>query len=477
MRSLLLSVLLLAGCTSSQLAVPEGGAATEISAHSATIWSRGAGAGTMHVALADDNGFAASGATRLAAANDYTGHVRFDSLRPYTRYAYSIRLPGRGARTASLSGSFRTAPEAADAQAVAFAFGADLAGQNVCRDATAGFPIFAAIEALPLDFFVGLGDMIYADAVCEETGALGNAQVPGDFTPSDTVADFHQHWRYTLADAGLRALRARSGYYAVWDDHEVVNDFGPGNDRRTESGPALMAPGLKAFLDYNPISSADGKRLYRKFRHGAHAELFLLDTRRYRDHNALPDSADRPKSLLGRQQAQWLKTSVAASSATWKFIISSVPLSLPTGWPRDSGRDGWADDGGPTGYENELLEILRAFKADGVRNLVWLSADVHFATGFEYVPFSDEPGFKMHEFVAGPLNAGLFPTQELDLTLNPRRLYFHGPSGVGVTENFEAATGWFNLGHVRIGATGELWHAVIDGHGKVVQEISLRPVL
>ena len=37
---------------------------------------------------------------------------------------------------------------------------------------------------MQLDFFIGLGDMIYADGTCEATGRYGNAQVAGDFLPS-----------------------------------------------------------------------------------------------------------------------------------------------------------------------------------------------------------------------------------------------------------------------------------------------------
>ena len=59
--------------------------------------------------------------------------------------------------------------------------------------------------------------------------------------------------------------------YAIWDDHEVKNDF---------AGPTepLTSLGLKAFLDYFPIRRAveEPQRLYRSFRWGQSSELFIL---------------------------------------------------------------------------------------------------------------------------------------------------------------------------------------------------------
>ena len=78
-----------------------------------------------------------------------------------------------------MHGSFRTAPAADDPAAVRLAFGGDVAGQNVCRDAQEGFPIMDTIRAWQPDVFVGLGDMIYADNACEGTGRYGNAQLGG----------------------------------------------------------------------------------------------------------------------------------------------------------------------------------------------------------------------------------------------------------------------------------------------------------
>ena len=231
----------------------------------------------------------------------------------------------------------------------------------------------------------------------------------------------------------VAAAAGEHGYVGVWDDHEVVNDFGPLNDTRSTPpytpGVHLLPIGLEAFLDYTPIAVAPNtpKRLYRSLRWGKHLELFVLDTRQYRDANAAFDSPDRPKTMLGREQLTWLKESLAASDATWKVIVSSVPMSIPTGFPAANGRDGWANFDQTTGFEQELLDILRFMERTGSANTVWITTDVHFAEAFRYRPFPSNPGFVVHELATGPLNAGIFPNRDVDSTLRPEVLTFFGP--------------------------------------------------
>lgn len=47
---------------------------------------------------------------------------------------------------------------------VRFAWGGDISGQNVCRDADEGFPLMDVINgAGPYDFFLNVGDAIYGE--------------------------------------------------------------------------------------------------------------------------------------------------------------------------------------------------------------------------------------------------------------------------------------------------------------------------
>ena len=46
---------------------------------------------------------------------------------------------------------------------------------------------------------------------------------------------------------------------------------------------------------------------------GKHVELFILDTRQYRDANFAIDDSVKPKTMLGREQLVWLKDKLTRS--------------------------------------------------------------------------------------------------------------------------------------------------------------------
>ena len=64
-----------------------------------------------------------------------------------------------------------------------------------------------------------------------------------------------------------------------------------------------------------------------------------------------------------------------------------------------------------------------------MRNVVWLTADVHYCAAHYYDParavFRDFDGF--WEFVAGPLNAGSFGPDTLDGTFGPQVVFSKAP--------------------------------------------------
>jgi alkaline phosphatase D len=441
---------------------------------SALLWARGEGGGTLRARLSGGPHRRVE-PVQLQAADDWTGQVRLDGLAPARKYSYRVGF-GRGGL--SVRGSFRTPPLETKAASVRLAFGGDVAGQNVCRDAVEGFPIMHTIRAWRPDVFVGLGDMIYADNACMATGLYGNAQLAGTFGPAFDLEGFWAHWRYNRADPASQRLLGSTSYVGVWDDHEVINDFGP----LTDVGPAppyppglhLLPIGLRAFLDYTPVASAP--RLYRSLRWGRHLELFVLDTRSYRDANNAPDSPERPKTMLGPDQLAWLKEGLVSSDATWKVVVSSVPMSIPTGFPATNGRDGWAGFDQATGFENELLDILRFMAENGVDNSVWITTDVHFAEAFRYSPFPEHPGFAVHEIVTGPLNAGVFPNRNFDPTLNPEVLFFHGPGSPAEVTSWDQAKQWFNFGTLEVGARGDLTAEVVDTAGVPQFSLTLEPL-
>ena len=450
----------------------------DVTASSALLWARSDREATLNVVLSGGRHGATPSAT-ARAADDYTAGVPLEGLAPATVYRYrawfSLGAPGKP-HGPPAEGSFRTAPAADAAAPVRLDFGGDVSGQNACRHATEGFPIMSTVRERRPDIFVGLGDMIYADNVCSAVGRYGNAQVPGDFGPAADLPTYWAHWRYTRSEAGLQRLLEGTDYVGVWDDHEVVNDFGPLNDTRSTPpytpGVHLMPIGLQAFIDYTPVAIASNTplRLYRSIRWGKNLELIVLDTRQYRDPNFAEDTDARPKTMLGREQLTWFKQQLASSDATWKVVVSSVPMSIPTGFPPTNGRDGWANFDQTTGYERELLDILGFMHTHNIRNTVWITTDVHFAEAFRYVPFAQDPSFVVHELVTGPMNAGIFPTMDFDTTLNPVREIFFGPPTASAVTSWEQAKHWFNFGELDVSGDGSLTMRIVNTAGETVFE-------
>ena len=459
--------------------VTHGVAAGEVRADGAVIWGRCSADGILWVALDNDTGHTVS--APVSRSGDDTGRVRLSGLEPDTTYAYRVWCssddPGRPLVGPPVRGTFRTAPPAQHGAPVRFIWGGDVAGQNACRDRDEGYAIFNVIGALHPDFFIGLGDMIYADNPCAEIGRYGNAQIAGPAEPATDLAGFWAYWRYNRADAALQRVLAAVPYYAVWDDHEVMNDFGPYHDTRSTPpyvpGRHLMPLGLQAFLDYNPYidDPRTPKRLYRSMRWGRQVELFLLDTRQYRDPNWRVDDPRDPKTMLGLEQRTWLKENLRRSDARWKIIVSSVPISIPTGVAK--AHDGWANVDGQ-GFQYELLDILRTLQQDGINNTLWITTDAHFVAAFRYTPFAETPAFHTHEIVTGPLNAGVLPKAEFSPALGAERLFLY-PDPTAAVHSYAEVKAWFNFGMVDIDEDGTLTVNVINANGATVYRLALPP--
>src|SRR6266436_2684355 len=175
------------------------------------------------------------------------------------------------------------------------------------------------------------------------------------------------------------------------------------------------------------IAGEDAERVYRRIAYGPALDVLMLDERSYRG----PNSPNRQPVLsgeaafLGAAQLAWLKRSLLGSTATWKLIASDMPISLVVpdlnpDVPKGT-YEAWAnaDNGPPSGRELEIASLLSFIKNNAIRNVVGVTADVHYAAAFRYAP--DQAKFTdfdpLWEFVAGPINAGTFGPG--DLTFAP----------------------------------------------------------
>ena len=438
--------------------LPQGIAVGDVTSQGALLWVRTEGAALVQVEWAPPSVWETASKMATAVApvartarmvtgpdTDYTASISLDGAVPATLYRYHVLVSRIGESTAAgpatvaAQGEFTTLPDAQRSAPVVFAWSGDLGGQQRCRQGAGGYPVFDTLRRQDLDFFLFLGDTIYSDDTCPSP-----PNEPGADFKASTLAEYRARHRYQRGAESLRRFLESVPVYVIWDDHEVRNNFaGPFDDQ--------MPAGRQALREYWPIVSpaGDPNRMYRVVRYGADLELFILDTRQYRSRNA--DQDGPAKTMLGAAQLQWLLNGLTHSTATWKVIATSVPLSIPKGGgATEPGYDGWAGEADGTGFERERQVIVDAILGQRLKNVVFLGGDVHWVQANAYDP--DQDGvIDFHEFIAGPLSARPGRLTVASEGLHPTRL---------INED-----GYYNFGLARITKRSfEL--TVIDDAGK-----------
>ena len=360
-------------------------------------------------------------------------------------------------------GHFRTAP--AGKANVSFVWSGDTAGQGWGIDPSrGGMRTYSTMLQNRPDFFIHSGDHIYADCPVPselklpDGGSWRNIVTEEKSVVAHSLAEFRGNYKYNLLDENLRAFNAAVPMLAQWDDHEVTNDWSPiGSADETgydEDGTSrLVQRARRAFFEFMPIRETPQQagRVYRRIGYGPLLDVFLIDMRSYRDStwNKRDDPSDT--FILGAAQLAWLKRELAASDATWKVIAADLPIGLIS-------EDAIAlGDGPPDRREHEIADLLSFLKRAGVRNTVWLTADMHYTAAHHYDPnraqFSDFEPF--WEFVSGPLHAGSWAPGELDDTFGPKAMFQKGCSA-GQGENLAPCFGLQFFGRVDIDGRTEV---------------------
>ena len=134
------------------------------------------------------------------------------------------------------------------------------------------------------------------------------------------------------------------------------------------------------------------------------------------------------------------------------------------------------DNSSARGREIEIAGLLAELKRRRVRNVVWITADVHYCAAHHYDParaqFTEFMPF--WEFVAGPLNAGTFGPNTLDKTFGPEVKFVGIPPGMKA--NRPPYDGFQFFGLLRASAqTRALTVELRDLAGKTLYSVELPP--
>lgn len=353
--------------------------------------------------------------------------VNVDGLSPNTTYYYQVTNQA-GIREL---GQFTTA--AAIGTRTGLRFGVTGDWQQAPP-----FPSLSNADEQELQFFLKLGDTIYADT---ETPAL-----PG-VTQARTLEQFRIKQQENVSDRfGLNTvadLYASTSILATIDDHEVVDNFAGGaRPGQSPDAPDIGSSpiplftdavdfvndtrayeeALQAFQEFHPLRNefygatgdprtAGERKLYRANTYGSDAAMFVLDTRSFRDDQLAPANLSNPvpflvntfdpsRTLLGKQQLSDLKQDLlAAESAgiTWKFVAVPEPIQ---NFGVINAEDRFE------GYAAERTELLKFIDDNAIENVVFLSGDFHGTLvnnlTYQVAPGQPQIQTSAFEIVTGP---------------------------------------------------------------------------
>jgi alkaline phosphatase D len=396
-----------------------------------------------------------------------------------------------------VTGRFHTPGRRED---IRFVWGGDTAGQGFgINPAFGGMRIYEAMRQVRPRFFMQSGDSVYSDSPIPKSKPAEHGRVWENLTTPEvekvaqTLDEFRARYKYNLLDDNLRRFNAEVPQIWQWDDHEVVNNWSDAKDLRDDPRytvkdvPLLIGRASRAFHEYAPMrphTAEESERIYRKLSHGPLLEVFVLDMRGYRGPNThnLQTEEGPETAFLGEEQLRWLMSGLKESRATWKVISADMPIGLNNGDGVDAqGRTRFeaianGDSGPAKGRELEIARLLRFIKHQRIHNLVWLTADAHYAAAHYYDP--TQAGFKdfspFWEFVAGPLNAGSFGPNATDGTFGPRVVFAKAPPPGQV--NLSPYAGFQFFGQVDIDrATRALTVTLKDLDGVAVFSKTLKP--
>ncbi len=433
----------------------------DVSQDSVVLFARSIAPGDLTFEVSTDPEFAIDAAdsfTIVETVTDTDIPVRTfvdGLLEPNTEYFYRVTDAAGDLET----GRFVTAAEVGDRTGLTFGVSGDY-------QQAPPYPILNTAAESELDFFLQLGDTIFADI---ETPGLP------DVSQASTLEEFRaKHDEILSPRAGLSAvteLYRSTANFATIDDHELVDNFAGGaapgdspdapdigssdtplftDDVEFVNDTQAYEDALQAFQEFHPIRdeffgdtgddrTAGERQLYRFREFGSDAALFVLDSRSFRDAQLPPadladpteflvNAFDPDRTLLGQAQLDLLFEDLLTAQengVTWKFINIPEPVQnfgVVTAEDRFEG------------YAAERTEVLQFIDENDIDNVVFLAGDFHGTIvnnlTYQLGPGQEQIATNAFEVVTGPVGffdglfgpnvvalsaaAGLIPPEQLD---------------------------------------------------------------
>lgn len=329
-------------------------------ANTSHLWARLpiSGTYTLEVRKSDTKNWKAF-KSEAKVENDLCVTWKMENLKPSTSYHYRLKKNQEILKEGN-DLSFKTAPLSNTKTEVHLAFGS-------CADTGKGnAKVWDRIAKSNIDALVLLGDTPYLDITDRAIQREKQRNFVG-FNPFQNLVKSIPFWD-------------------SWDDH----DFTVNDSDGTHKGKHTT---LKVFKEYRALASyGNGKEgVYTSFEYGP-VEVFLLDTRWWSWTG--PSFADpTKKTLLGKEQWEWLKKGLKNSKATFKIIACGMIWDDK----KNKEKDDWET------YAHERTALFDFIGKQKISGVVLIGGDIHVSRALRY-PTNEQVGYPLYQFITSPLH-------------------------------------------------------------------------
>lgn len=362
------------------------------------LWVQTAAPATVKFVYFDKNNPAKKFSTAEMTTEKKTAFVAqpvADEVQPGIRYEYELYLNGEKVTRpypmefqSQALWQYRTEPPAFKIAMGSCAYISDSLYDRPGRPYGGGYEVFTAIYAQRPDAMLWLGDNIYLRE-----------------PDWNTRTGIHHRYTHTRSLPELQPLLASAHHYAIWDDH----DFGPNDNDRGFWNKDETLDAFKLFWA-NPsygVPGTGGKGITTKFQ-WADVEFFLLDDRYFRSPNNRKQSlSEADRTILGKEQFEWLIDALSTSPATFKVIAIGGQVLSPAAV-----------------YENyatfpaERQRLIETITKEKIKGVLFLDGDRHHT---EMTVLKRDGTYPLYDFTISPLCSGAIPADTVRKEANPLR--------------------------------------------------------
>ncbi len=218
----------------------------------------------------------------------------------------------------------------------------------------------------------------------------------------DSQSGINHRYTHTRSIKETQSLFAKTQNFAIWDDH----DFGPNDSDRSFYGKHLTQKAFKNFWankSYgSDVNQTEG--IYSTFNWGD-AQFFLLDDRYFKSPN---DRLTGERTILGKEQLEWLIDALAASISSFKIIVIGGQVLNTV-----EGKENYAN------YPEEKSKLLKEIQYNKIKGVMFISGDRHFT---ELSMQNRENTYPLYDWTVSPLTSGALSTDRTNTEKNTNRV-------------------------------------------------------